>query len=124
MAAVNHIKNRRAQRMRDVFEDFVARCLDGEDHVKVDVLLEMFENCFDEKELEKLNVLAGRDKKIPKGEFIEFCKSSSTVRNMVELESKGSRSRSGSNQGPGCLTPGAVRRLAKMDKAAVAFKVD
>jgi len=43
---------------------------------------------------------------------------------MVELESKGSRSRSGSNQGTGCLTPGAVRRLAKMDKAAVAFKVD
>ena len=59
-----------------------------------------------------------------RSDFIEFCKTSPTVRNMVELESKGSRSRSGSNQGTGCLTPGAVRRLAKMDKAAVAFKVN
>ena len=43
---------------------------------------------------------------------------------MIEVEcSKGSRSRSGSLQGNGSLTPGAVRRLAKMDKAAVAFKV-
>ena len=56
-------------------------------------------------------------------DFIEFCKNSSSVRHMIELESKGNRSRSGSLQGNGSLTPGAVRRLAKIDKAAVAFKV-
>ena len=72
MAAVNHIKNRRSQKMRDVFEGFVARCLDGEDHVQLDAFLEMFENCFDEKELEKLNVIAGKDKKIPKYGIISW----------------------------------------------------
>merc|ERR1719266_2958201 len=34
MAAVNHIRNRRSQRKRDVLEDIVARCLDGGDMVK------------------------------------------------------------------------------------------
>ena len=56
-----------------------------------------------------------------RAEFIEFCKTSHTVKNFIELESKGSRSRSGSTHGP--LTPGASRRLHKMDKAAVAFRV-
>ena len=40
---------------------------------------------------------------------------------MIETESKAPRSRSGSTSGP--LTPEVSRRLAKMDKAAVAFKV-
>ena len=40
-----------------------------------------------------------------------------------ELESRGPRSRSGSLQGQGAVTPGTARRLAKVDKAAVAFKV-
>ena len=41
----------------------------------------------------------------------------------LELESRGPRSRSGSLQGQGAVTPGTARRLAKVDKAAVAFKV-
>ena len=69
MAAVNHIRNIRNQRKRDVFCDFVARCLEGGDQVNLDTLLEKFDdtnNNFDEKEIEKLNSLAGDDKNIPK----------------------------------------------------------
>ena len=65
MAAVNHIRNIRNQRKRDVFCDFVARCLEGGEHVNLDNLLEMFDNTnnnFDEREIEKLTTLAGEDK--------------------------------------------------------------
>ena len=60
MAAVNHIRNIRNQRKRDVFHDFVARCLDGGDSVNVDFVLQIFENTnndFDAKEVEKLRSL-------------------------------------------------------------------
>ena len=53
--------------MRDVFEDFIARCLNGEDSVSLDFILEMFENSshnFEEKETQKLSSLAVTDKKI------------------------------------------------------------
>ena len=69
MAAVNHIRNRRSQRKRDVLEDIVARCLDGGDMVNIDTVVDMFENCnnnFDEKELSKLKSLGGSDQKISK----------------------------------------------------------
>ena len=33
-----------------------------------------------------------------RAEFIEFCKTSHTIKNLIELESKGPRSRSGSTQ--------------------------
>ena len=69
MAAVNHIRNRRSQRKRDVLEDIVARCLDGGDMVNIDTVVDMFENCnnnFDEKELGKLRSLGGSDQKISK----------------------------------------------------------
>lgn len=73
MAAVNHIRNRRSQRMRDVFEDFVARCLNGGDEVDIDYLLEMIDssnNSFDEKEVTKIREIAGGDKHLSK--FDEF----------------------------------------------------
>ena len=53
--------------MRDVFEDFIARCLNGEDSVSLDFILDMFENSshnFEEKETQKLSYLAATDKKI------------------------------------------------------------
>ena len=53
--------------MRDVFEDFIARCLNGEDSVSLDFILDMFENSshnFEEKETQKLSSLAVTDKKI------------------------------------------------------------
>ena len=69
MAAVNHIRNRRSQRMRDVFEDFVARCLDGGHEVNVDHLLQMFDSTnsnFDAKEVAKIREIAGGDEHISK----------------------------------------------------------
>ena len=96
----------------------MARCLDGGDEVEVDHLLQMFDssnNNFDDKEVAKLREIAGGDKHISKfdlfnffhpynsinflrAEFIEFCKTSHTIKNLIELESKGPRSRSGSTQ--------------------------
>ena len=70
MAAVNHIRNRRSQRMRDVFEDLVARCLDGET-VNVNHLLDMFDannSNFEDREVAKLQTLAGIDNNISKFE--------------------------------------------------------
>ena len=89
MAAVNHIRNRRSQRKRDVLEDIVARCLDGGDMVNIDTVVDMFENCnnnFDEKELSKLKSLGGSDQKISKfvygiyhkATLINFCSSGVT----------------------------------------------
>ena len=89
MAAVNHIRNRRSQRKRDVLEDIVARCLDGGDMVNIDTVVDMFENCnnnFDEKELSKLKSLGGSDQKISKyvdgvyhkARLINFCSSGVT----------------------------------------------
>ena len=75
MAAVNHIRNRRSQRMRDVFEDFVARCLNGGDEVEIDHLLEMIDstnNNFDEKEVTKIREIAGEDKHLSKFGELNF----------------------------------------------------
>ena len=44
MAALNHMRNRKSQRTRDGYEDFIARCLDGGTVVRVDAVVEMFEN--------------------------------------------------------------------------------
>ena len=69
MAAVNHIRNRRNQRMRDALEAFIARSLKGEDTVELDNLLEVFENSgnsLDEKEHSKLKALSNSDNKISK----------------------------------------------------------
>ena len=76
MAAVNFVRNRRSQRMRDVFEDFVARCLDGEDEVNVDHLLEMFDasnNNFDDKEVARIRATAGGDKHLSKFDLSITC---------------------------------------------------
>ena len=71
MAAVNFIKNRRCQRERAErgrFDQFVARCLDGDDEVRMERLVEIFENIncvIDEKEMENLSSIAKEDR-IPK----------------------------------------------------------
>ena len=55
--------------MRDVFEDFVARCLNGGDEVDIDHLLEIIDstnNNFDEKEVTKIREIAGGDKHLSK----------------------------------------------------------
>ena len=75
MAAVNFIKNRRCQKERERernerarFEQFVSRCLDGDDEVSMERVVEVFENIncvIDEKEMENLSSIAKEDR-IPK----------------------------------------------------------
>ena len=68
MAAVNYIKNRRNQKMREGLDHFVARCLDSEENVKIERVVEIFDatnHVIDEKEMEKLSSIAN-DEKIPK----------------------------------------------------------
>ena len=68
MAAVNYIKNRRCQKIRQGLEYFIARCLDGEDSVDMEKVVEIFQTSnltIDEKEMEKLSSIANQDK-IPK----------------------------------------------------------
>lgn len=72
MAAVNFIKNRRCQKERERerfergrLEQFVARCMDGEDEVSVQRVVEIFEktNCvIDEIDMENLSSVANEDK--------------------------------------------------------------
>ena len=72
MAAVNFIKNRRCQKERERerfergrLERFVARCMDGEDEVSVQRVVEIFEktNCvIDEIDMENLSSVANEDK--------------------------------------------------------------
>ena len=60
MAALNHNKNRRNQKIREATENFIARCLHGEHEVKIDFLCKQFENVnlkIDPKELKKLEKL-------------------------------------------------------------------
>ena len=68
MAAVNYIKNRRCQQMRERLDHFVARCLDGHDDVDVDKVVEIFQTTnivIQETELERLSSIANEEK-IPK----------------------------------------------------------
>jgi len=69
---VNFIKNRRCQKERERerfergrLEQFVARCMDGEDEVSVQRVVEIFEktNCvIDEIDMENLSSVANEDK--------------------------------------------------------------
>ena len=54
--------------MRERLEDFVARCLDGDDNVNIERVVQIFDttnHVIDEKEMEKLSSIAN-DEKIPK----------------------------------------------------------
>ena len=75
MAAVNFIKNRRCQKEREReriervrFDQFITRCLDGDDEVSIERVVEVFENLncvIDEKEMENLSSMVKEDR-IPK----------------------------------------------------------
>ena len=67
MAALNHMRNRKSQRTRDGYEDFIARCLDGGTDVKIEVVLGIFENAkieMDGKDLQNMVKLANKNKLI------------------------------------------------------------
>ena len=69
MAALNHMKNRKLQKTRDGYEDFIARCLDGGTVVKIDFVKEVFENMdvtLEEKDVKEMEKLATKDRVIPR----------------------------------------------------------
>ena len=70
MAALSAVRNRKSQKLRDGFEDFLARCVErseGRNEVQLDFVLEMLESAnikMEEKEQRKLKNLAGKNRKI------------------------------------------------------------
>ena len=70
MAALSAVRNRKSQKLREGFEDFLARCVersDGKNEVELDFVLELLANLdvkMDEKELRKLEKLADKNRKI------------------------------------------------------------
>ena len=72
MAALSIIKNKKSQRLREGFDDLMIRCVDGGaggTEVELDHVAEIFENMnikIDAKELQKMEKLAGENKKIPR----------------------------------------------------------
>ena len=70
MAAFSALRNRRSQKLREGFEDFLTRCLEkseGKDQVDVDFVLEMIEEAnikIEDKEKKKLENLAHKNRKI------------------------------------------------------------
>ena len=69
MAALNHMKNRKLQKTRDGYEDFIARCLDGGTAVRIDLVKEVFENMdvtLEEKDVKEMEKLAKKDRSVPR----------------------------------------------------------
>ena len=70
MAALSAVRNRKSQKLREGFDDFLARCLDRweeKSEVELDFVLEQFENLdvkIDDKELKKLEKLGNKNRKI------------------------------------------------------------
>ena len=70
MAALSAVRNRKSQKLRDGFEDFLARCVErseGRSEVQLDFVLEMLESMdikIEEKEQRKLRNLANKNRKI------------------------------------------------------------
>ena len=67
MAALSHMKNRKSQKLREGFEYFIARCLDGGTEVHLNVVMEIFENTnikLDAKDQKKFEKLANKDQMI------------------------------------------------------------
>ena len=70
MAALSAVRNRKSQKLREGFDDFLARCLDRSEEkseVELDFVLEQFENLdvkIDDKELKKLEKLGNKNRKI------------------------------------------------------------
>ena len=70
MAAFSAVRNRRNQKLREGFEDFLARCVEGSEgrsEVQLDFVLKMLENhdiTIEAKELKILKILGGKNRKI------------------------------------------------------------
>ena len=70
MAALSAIRNNKSQKLREWFEDLLARCVERSEErneVQLDFVLDTFENLdikMEEKELIKLEKIADRNMKI------------------------------------------------------------
>ena len=70
MAALSAVRNRKSQKLRDGFEDFLARCVarsEGRNEVQLDFVLEMLESediKIEEKEQKKLRNIGDKNRKI------------------------------------------------------------
>ena len=70
MAALSAIRNRKSQKLREGFEDFLARCVERSDErneVELEFVMDTFENLdikIEEKELTKLDKLADKNRKM------------------------------------------------------------
>ena len=70
MAAFSAVRNRKSQKLREGFDDFLARCVERSDQkseVELDFVLEMMKNSdikIEEKELKKLEKLGDKERKI------------------------------------------------------------
>ena len=78
MAALSAVRNRKSQKLRDGFEDFLARCVersDGSNEVQLDSVLEMLESKdikIEEKEERKLRNLGDKNRKISRLSIIRL----------------------------------------------------
>ena len=70
MAAFSAVRNRKSQKLREGFDDFLARCVERSEQkseVELDFVLEMMKNSdikIEEKELKKLEKLGDKERKI------------------------------------------------------------
>ena len=70
MAAFSAVRNRKSQKLREGFDDFLARCVERSDQkseVELDFVLEMMKNSdikIEDKELRKLEKLGDKERKI------------------------------------------------------------
>ena len=70
MAAFSAVRNRKSQKLREGFDDFLARCVERSEQkseVELDFVLEMMKNSdikIEEKELKKLEKLVDTERKI------------------------------------------------------------
>ena len=70
MAAFSAVRNHKSQKLREGFDDFLARCVERSEQkskVELDFVLEMMKNSdikIEEKELKKLEKLGDKERKI------------------------------------------------------------
>ena len=78
MAALSAVRNRKSQKLRDGFEDFLARCVErseGRNEVQLDFVLEMLESKdikIEEREQKKLRNLGDKNRKISRLNIIRL----------------------------------------------------
>merc|ERR1711988_6595 len=121
MAALSVLRNRNNQKLREGFEDFLARCSEkSENKNEIDKIfvmesLEKLDVKMDPREREKLQRISNEKNKVKRDDFVQFAKSSKAIKALVEKETKVSSR-------PGTPVRSRSRKNLKIDKALAAFK--